>query len=58
MSIPANVTDSDSGFSRLPPHAGQSVLSMYCITRRRMDALCVLAKVCSTCRRALLKVPM
>ena len=58
MSIPANVTDSDAGFSRLPPHPGQSVASMYCITRRRIAALCVWAKVCSTCRRALLKVPM
>jgi hypothetical protein len=58
MSSPAKVTESDSRRSRFPWQSGHSVLSMYCATRRFIDALCVLAKVCSTCRRAPVKVPM
>ena len=58
MSRPANVTDSDSRRSRLPLAERASLLSMYCSARFFISGLCVLAKVCSTCRRALVKVPM
>lgn len=57
MSSPANFTASDSGRSRLPPQTGQAAPSMYRDTRRLISALWVLAKVCSTYRRALVKVP-
>ncbi len=57
MSSPPNVTASGSGRSRLPPHAGQSWPVMYCSARRFICGLCVVAKLCSTCRRALVNVP-
>ncbi len=57
MSRPANVTESASRRRRLPPHSGHGVLSMYSETRRFMSALCVVANVWSTWRRALVNVP-
>ena len=57
MSRPANVTDSDSRRSRLPWQSGHSLLIMYCSARFFISGLCVLAKVCSTWRRALVNVP-
>ena len=58
MSSPAKVTDSASGLSRRPPHTGHGLLTRYAAARSRMRALLLLAKECSTWRRALLKVPM
>ena len=57
ISIPANVTDRASGFSRLPLQTGQSELDRNCATRRFIIALWVVAKVCSTYLRAPVKVP-
>ena len=57
-SRPAKVIDNASGFSRLPRHAGHSVLTMYCCTRFFIEALSVVANVCSTYLRAPVKVPM
>ena len=57
MSRPANFTDSDSRRSRLPWQSGHSVLTIYCETRFFIDALSVLANVCSTYLRAPVKVP-
>ena len=54
---PAKVTESASGFSRLPLQTGQSVLERNCATRRFIIALCVVAKVCRTYFRAPVKVP-
>ena len=48
MSIPANVTESASFFSRLPPHAGQIAPVMKRATRFFISGLCVVANVCST----------
>ena len=45
------------GRSRLPWQSGHSLLTMYCDARLFISGLCVLAKVCSTCRRALVNVP-
>ena len=55
--MPANLTDSASGFSRLPWQTGQSPLERNFATRRFIIALCVVAKVCSTYFRAPVKVP-
>ena len=41
MSRPANLTESASGFSRLPWQTGQSALDRNCATRRFIIALCV-----------------
>jgi hypothetical protein len=57
ISIPANVTDSASGRSRLPLHIVQSRLVRNCATLRFIKALCVVAKVCRTYLRAPIKVP-
>ena len=58
MSRPANVTASASRRSRLPRHMGQSAPIMNCSARFRIKALCELAKLFRTCRRAPVKVPM
>jgi len=58
MSRPANVTDSASGFRRLPPQAGQSVLTRNRDTRFFISALSVVANVCRTYLRAPVNVPM
>jgi hypothetical protein len=52
------VTDSASGFSRLPWQVGQSALTRNCATRFFISALCVLANVSSTYLRAPVNVPM
>ncbi|KWV69663.1 hypothetical protein PFLmoz3_06262 [Pseudomonas fluorescens] len=58
MSTPAKVTDNASGLSRLPWQVGHGLPSMNRDTRFLISALWVLAKVCSTYRRAPVKVPM
>ena len=58
MSMPANVTDSDSRRSRLPLHVAQTVPAINDAARRFIIALCECANVCSTCRRAPVNVPM
>ncbi len=58
MSCPAKVTAKASGLRRLPWHSGHGVATRYCATRFFIMALGLWAKVCSTWRRALLKVPM
>ena len=55
--VPINFTDSAAGRSRFPLQTGQSALIRNCATRRFIIALCVVAKVCSTKRRALEKLP-
>jgi hypothetical protein len=57
MSSPANLTDSASRRKRLPPHSWQSWPIMNWATRRFISALWLVAKVWSTWRRALVKVP-
>ena len=56
-SRPANVTDRDSGRSRLPWHNGHVSLSMKCSARFFIFGLSVFANEVKTCRRALEKVP-
>ena len=48
MSYPAKVTDSDSFFSRFPPHTEHSVLTRNRATRRFISGLWVLANVSIT----------
>ena len=59
MSSPANVTDSASRPEPLAvAQPGSRCSTMYCATRFFISALCVVAKVCSTYRRAPVNVPM
>ena len=57
MSNPLNVTDSASGFSRLPSQTGQIAAVRNCATRRFIEALFVFANVSRMYRRAPTNVP-